>query len=570
MVELAQRTCQHWLVTVALRAQLKGAEQLDCSSETAIGEAWRRTAGACNVTDSGLARIVADDFGLPVADFDSIDPAVITCVPEALARRCLAFPLQRDGPNLVVATSNPLDLEAEHLLEFASGRATAFAISPPAVLRDVIDTRYSPEHLIESLLARVDPKTTEAVRFIEDHQCEELTLEDATAGPVVKLTNQILRDAVRQRASDIHIQPDPAGATVRFRVDGVVRHYLDMPMPVLRRIVSRLKILSGLRVTQRLKPQDGKARIAVAGRRYDLRIATLPSRDAEKATIRILDPEGFRGLNDLEMPPTQLHRVEHLLNRREGMVVISGPTGSGKTTTLYARLRELADGPVNIMTAEDPIEYDLPGMTQIQVDPLHEMTFPSVLRAIMRHDPDIILVGEIRDTETARVAVQAGMTGHQVLTTMHTNYAAGIPAALVDLGVDRSAVAESFNGALAQRLLRRVCRECCETVTGGFTPEEARLAAVYDIAPIVRTTGCDACCHTGYRGRIPVAEILHVDPHIKELIYVGAHSLEIEQAAVLGGMRLIHDVAIERVRAGDTTLQEIDRVFGNPSSKRLR
>jgi len=272
-----------------------------------------------------------------------------------------------------------------------------------------------------------------------DEQAPELVAaRDLESAPVVKLTGLILTDAVRGGASDVHLEPGREGGLVRFRIDGVLRTHMTLPMPALNRVVSRIKVMGKMDIADRLRPQDGRTRIQVDGRTLDLRLSTVPTREAEKAVIRLLDPSNSRGLEDLQIPASELARFRQLLLHRNGIVVVTGPTGSGKTTTLYAALKQVATGEVNVMTVEDPIEYELPGTTQIQVEPRRGVTFASALRSILRQDPNVIFIGEIRDLETAEIAVQAALTGHLVLATIHANDAVGAIARFVDLGLDHA------------------------------------------------------------------------------------------------------------------------------------
>jgi Tfp pilus assembly pilus retraction ATPase PilT/CheY-like chemotaxis protein len=333
-------------------------------------------------------------------------------------------------------------------------------------------------------------------------------------------------------------------------------------MAALNRVVSRIKILGKLDIADRLRPQDGRTRIEVDGRTYDLRLATVPTREAEKVVVRILDPEGSKTLEALSVPEPELSRLRHLLSHRDGIVVVTGPTGSGKTTTLYAALREISTGEVNIMTVEDPVEYELKGITQIQVEPKRGVTFASALRALLRQDPDVIFVGEIRDLETAEIAVQASMTGHLVLATLHTNDAVGVVPRLTDLGLDRASIAATLRGALAQRLLRRVCNHCVAPREGPLTPEELRLATNYQVEPAVRTAGCKRCGQTGYRGRLPIVEVFTASPELEDLIAHGGSPAEMLRAVTSTGMRPMREVALDLVRAGTTSLQEVERVLG--------
>ncbi len=411
-------------------------------------------------------------------------------------------------------------------------------------------------------MSHVQTELAESVRVLESSAPEDVTAGETERAPVVKLTNLILHDAIASGASDIHIEPELQGGCVRMRVDGVLRNYLKMPRPILNRVVSRVKVLGGMDIADRLRPHSGRTRISVGSASYDLRISTVPTRDTEKAVVRVLSPEGSHGLEELSLPGTDLDKVRHLISQRDGIVIVTGPTGSGKTTTLYGTIRELAaSGQINIMTVEDPVEYELAGVTQIQVAPRRGVTFASALRAILRQDPDVILVGEIRDLETAGIAVQASVTGHLVLATLHTNDAIGVIPRLSALGLHPSAVAGAFRGALAQRLVRQVCSHCCEKVDS-LTPREQRLADRYDVRPTVRAHGCDHCGRTGYRGRLPVIEIVVKTAELEELIGSGATALELGKAAREGGARPMVSMGLDRVAEGLTTLEEVERVLG--------
>jgi Tfp pilus assembly pilus retraction ATPase PilT len=295
----------------------------------------------------------------------------------------------------------------------------------------------------------------------------------------------------------------------------------------------------------------------------DLRISTVNTRDAEKAVIRILRPENTKRLDEIGITPRELARLRQLLDCRDGICIVTGPTGSGKTTTLYSAIKEIANGEVNISTVEDPVEYELPGITQIQVDTKRGVTFANSLRALLRQDPDVIFVGEIRDEETAHIAAQAAMTGHLVLATLHTNDAMSSVARLLDLGLDRQTIAACLRGALAQRLLRRVCPDCAQPVIGALTEEEEVLAARYGVQPLSRAAGCKRCANSGYRGRLPLIEVAVITPTIADMIVAGATAQALQRAAVAQGMALMREVAIARVRRGETTLQEVERVIGD-------
>jgi type II secretory ATPase GspE/PulE/Tfp pilus assembly ATPase PilB-like protein len=552
---------RHWLSGVAKSAGIKEADKLQTPGSVPIDEAWAAVADAGRLTDEALCRLVASHYRLNVADLESADPALASRIPERIARKYGVLPLREENGQLVIATSDPNDHDAEQALRFASRKRPIFEIASPGALKTLFNARYSSDRVVEMLLGTVDADTSD-VRVVEYSGPESVGDDEVDAAPIIKLTNVILVDAVREGASDIHLEPSGGGGVVRMRVDGVLRHHMQVPLPVLNRVVSRIKIMSELDIADRLRPQDGRTRILVDGRVHDLRISTVPTRQTEKAVIRILHPEGNRTLEDLQMPVLETQQLRRLLGYREGITVVTGPTGSGKTTTLYAALREVATGEVNVMSVEEPVEYELPAVTQIQVDMDRGVTFATALRAILRQDPDIIFVGEIRDSETAEIAVHASMTGHLVLATLHTNDAVSSVTRLQQLGLEPASIASTLRGAVAQRLMRRVCTQCAQTVGSDITHEESRLATLYAVEPLVRPRGCKRCAQTGYRGRLPVAEVMTIDPTLREMIQDRTSFIELYRAAVAGSMRPMLKVALERVRAGQTTLQEVERVLG--------
>ncbi len=521
--------------------------------------------GACDATglsQDALAGHVADYFRLKVATLDAAETPAIKLVPEKIARQYSIFPLKENDRHLTVATSDPTNFAAEQALGFISGRKAVFEVAPPPFILDAINGAYSADGVIESLLSRVDEAIADSVSVVREQESKNVSEAEAESAPVIKLTNLILRDAAINGASDVHIEPGASGGTVRFRIDGVLRNYMQLPLPALIRVVSRIKIMGNLDIADRWRPQDGRTRVMVDSRPYDIRISTVPTREAEKVVLRILKGGQAAKLSEIGLPPWELGRLRQLLSNRDGIVCVTGPTGSGKTTTLYAAIRELATGEVNIMTVEDPVEYELPGITQIQVQPKRGVTFASALRAILRQDPDVILVGEIRDQETAEVAVQAATTGHLVLATLHTNDAVSVIARLLDIGLDSASIAATLRGALAQRLVRKVCDECGEPIRGEMTQNEIRLAKLYNIRPPMRSVGCRRCAETGYRGRMPVQEVFVMNTAIADLVTSDASHSELYNAAISSGMRPLQQVGIERVRSGDTTLEEMERVLG--------
>jgi len=553
----------HWLLAIARSGGLFAGADPVVDAALPLADAWRAVASAAGVSDEKLTEVVAKRWRLPVADIKSGQERATALVPERLARSRHVYALRETDQRITIATSDPTDMEAEQLVGFSAGRRVDFEVASPDAIQEAIDARYAPDSAVERLLTRVGAEIANAVTIMEEEVAPKTVIAaDVETGPVIKLANVILADAVRGRASDIHLEPSADGGRVRFRIDGVLQTYTTLAVSILNRVVSRLKIMGKMDIADRLRPQDGRARIRVDGREIDLRISTVPTRDSEKAVLRLLDPSKSLKLEDLSLTSAELAPLRALLGRRDGIVVVTGPTGSGKTTLLYAALREMPTGDLNIMTVEDPVEYELAGLTQIQVEPKRDVTFATALKSILRQDPDVIFIGEIRDAETAGIAVQASLTGHLVLASLHTNDAVGAVARFVDLGVDRSAIASTLRGATAQRLIRRVCAKCAQPVTGALSDEEVHLAARYGVRPVVRAVGCAACGHSGYYGRIPLLEIMQASAALEEAILAGAPASRLQAIAVESGMRPLRDAAVERVRNGETTLEEVDRELG--------
>ena len=553
----------HWLASAAARAGMKGADALSIPGDISLIDSWEIASRTLGVSSPELASSLAPTFGLAEADFETADSRALSLLPERIARKYHVFPLREDDRHLVVATSDPTNIEVEHAIGFAAGRRPIFELASPSAIEDALFSAYSSDRAMDQLLSGVEEQVADAVRVVEQHEPEAVGAAEVESAPVVKLTNLILRDAVAMMASDIHIEPGAKGGTVRFRVDGVMQQYMHLPMVALNRVVSRIKVLGKLDIADRMRPQDGRSRISIEGRFVDLRISTVATRDAEKAVIRILRPENTRKLDEVGITPRELARLRQLLACRDGIVIVTGPTGSGKTTTLYSAIREIATGQLNISTVEDPVEYEMAGITQIQVDPKRGVTFANSLRALLRQDPDVIFVGEIRDNETAHIAAQAAMTGHLVLATLHTNDAMSTITRLEDLGLDRQTIATTLRGTLAQRLIRRVCPDCAQPLIGSLTEEEESLGARYGVLPLSRAVGCKRCGNTGYRGRLPLIEVAVITPALADMIAGGATAHALQRSAVAQGMAPMREVAIARVRRGETTLQEVERVIGD-------
>jgi type IV pilus assembly protein PilB len=556
----------HWLINAVKADGLAADDHLlaDLSTEGGCEEVWGQLARRLDVGERRIAEAVAAAFRTGVADLGQAQPTAVKLLPASVARKFTVFPLEDRNRRLVVATANPFDPDAEREVAFASGRHAEFVVAPPGEILEAIDLAYAPDRAVKGVLDRMGIFDDVDLEILDDDPDPEPETDlDLLSGPAVKLANAVLSDAIGRGASDIHIQPTVTGGMIRFRVDGVLTTVVQFPEPVLNRLISRLKIMGKMDIADRIRPQDGRAQIAQGGARYDLRISSVPVRGHEKMVIRILDPNQVRGLDETSLPDDDLARLRALLNVRNGIFVVTGPTGSGKTTTLYGALREIATEEVNIMTVEDPVEYELPGLAQIQVSQKKGVTFASALRAILRQDPDVIFIGEIRDEETAHIAAQAALTGHLVLATVHANDAVGSIRRFRDLGLDHSTVAQTLRGALAQRLVRRLCPACAEPTRGVLSREEQALADLYDVVPEMRAVGCPTCLDVGYLGRLPIAEIMGMSAAMEGMVVQESTPTAVQRQAVDDGMRPLLEAGLNRVRQGLTTLEEIRRVLGD-------
>lgn len=551
---------QHWLVKAAVDIGIVQPQQLSATATARAAVVWDEIERVSGVGETELVARIAQRLRLKVAALEP-DPHALRVVPEKIALQHVVLPLRESNARLVVATADPMDFSAEQALSFASGRTVEFELAGPRSLERLLRESYSVDS-VDALVAGLDDSLADAVVAVQDERMANITAQDVEARPIVKLTNLILSDAVRDRASDIHIQPVSTIGVVRFRVDGVMRTVMQLPLNAVGRVISRIKVLSMMDIADRVRPQDGRSRLQIKGSEYDLRVSTVPVSGGEKAVIRILSPVSGTKVADLGLARHELDRVEKLLRLRDGIIAVTGPTGSGKTTTLYSALRQLATGETNIVTVEDPIEYRLPGVSQTQADTKRGVTFASALRAMLRQDPDVILIGEMRDADTASIGLQAAMTGHLVLATLHTNDAIGTIPRLVDLGIDRGALADTLRGALAQRLLRRLCRACAAPTNGQLNEKERQLAERFGVTPTLRANGCDECGQIGYRGRLPVIEVMMMTAQLQDLISSGASTADLHRAAVAGGMRPMVQVALDHVKSGLTTLEEVERVLG--------
>jgi type II secretory ATPase GspE/PulE/Tfp pilus assembly ATPase PilB-like protein/CheY-like chemotaxis protein len=526
---------------------------------------WETAARRGFISDDEILTALASRFHMKIANLSLATPQAREHVPEALARKYRIIPLTITDSALEIATADPHDLDCERTLAFATGRTVKMSLAAPTKITERLDELYRPENVVSKILENVSANyDIQAIADVQAQDDMELGNEKASSErPIIRLVDHIFAEGITSRASDIHLEPEEGGVAVRYRIDGVLRQSMVLPRAAGIPLVSRIKIMSGLDIADRLRPQDGRARVAVNGVPIDLRVSTLPASQGEKVVVRILDTRAtVLSLDGMGLRTDELDRIKRLLEMREGVILVTGPTGSGKTTTLYSALRQIQTRGVNIVTVEDPVDYRLQGVVQVPVHEKAGLTFAAALRSILRQDPDVVLVGEVRDRETAATAVQASLTGHLVLTTLHTIDAASSITRLTDIGVESYKLAAALKGIIAQRLLRRVCPQCREV---WMDPIPDRLRAWIPAGTaLFRAAGCDHCSQTGYRGRMAVVEVLVSNPEVERRISAGESVDRVADAAREGGMRSLWESGVSRVAAGETTIEELLRVLEVP------
>ena len=518
-------------------------------------------------TEEQVLRALAVQLDLPFVeriDAAEVPADLVKQVPINFAKQARALPLGLSGDRVRVAVADPLDTATQDNLSVLLQVPLAPEVAAPAVIVDAINLVYDRtadrhDRLMEDL------ETTEDLESVA-HELEEPAdlLEADDEAPIIRLVNSLLFRAVKERASDIHINPEEKDISVRFRIDGVLREVIRPPKRFQASIASRIKIMGGLNIAEKRLPQDGRIRIKIAGRDVDVRLSTVPTAHGERIVMRLLDKSAvLLDLAELGFEDWQLAMMDQLVTRSHGIVLVTGPTGSGKTTTLYGALAKINRPDLNILTVEDPVEIQLKGVGQVQVNPKIELTFANGLRSFLRQDPDVIMVGEIRDLETAEIAIQASLTGHLVLSTIHTNDAAGAIPRLADMGVQPFLVASSLVGVLAQRLVRVLCPACKE----GYEPSREELEQA-SITPeilakagnprlLYRAAGCPACQRTGFQGRTGIYELMLVDDDVRQLILKNVDSSTIKAKAVEHGMVTLLDHGAYKVACGITTAAEV-------------
>jgi type IV pilus assembly protein PilB len=519
------------------------------------------------VNEKDLTTFLSKQYGIPAVDLAAteIDPEIIKQIPQDVANKYQVIPISRTGSTLVIAMADPSNIFAIDDLKFLTGYNIDSVVASEAAIKDAIEKHYASheeEMLLGDVLTEFDESEMQIVHDEEQVDVNDLkkAVEDA---PVVKLVNLILTDAIKRGASDIHVEPYEKSFRVRYRVDGILSEFMKPPLKLKNAIVSRIKIMSSLDIAERRLPQDGRIKLKMGkDKEMDYRVSVLPTLFGEKVVMRLLDKSNLQlDMTKLGFEEKALKDFKDAIEKPWGMVLVTGPTGSGKTTTLYSALSELNKITDNISTAEDPVEFNLAGINQVQMHEAIGLNFASALRSFLRQDPDIIMVGEIRDFETAEIAVKAALTGHLVLSTLHTNDAPSTVNRLLNMGVEPFLIASAANLILAQRLARKICKDCKQEIHVppqalidiGITPEEAKSFKCF------HGKGCATCGGTGYKGRIALYEVMPLTDNLKELVLNGASSAELKRGAIKEGMKTLRMSGITKLKEDVTTIEEVVR-----------
>jgi len=512
-----------------------------------------------------LMACLSEQLNIPPINLSKfkISKEVIEIIPKTIAKKYSIIPISKMGKTLTIAMLDPLNVFATDDLKSATGYEIDPVIATEKDILNAIDQYYQESFDMKEILKDIDIKESAEKKKVN----LEKLLRETEEAPVVKMVNVVLAQAIKEKASDIHIEPEDKALRIRYRIDGILYERLSPPKKLQAAIISRIKIMSNLDIAERRLPQDGRMRIVLNNREIDFRVSILPIVFGEKAVLRILDKSSLTlDLGKLGFGEKELEIFTESISKPHGMILLTGPTGSGKTTTLYSALSKINSPTKNIITVEDPVEYQLKGINQVQARPDIGLTFAGGLRSILRQDPDIIMVGEIRDLETADIAIKSALTGHLVFSTLHTNDAPGAITRLIDMGIEPFLLSSSLIMVAAQRLMRKICENCKEEVNLQEKSKEnfARIlqepiSKISDLT-IYKGKGCELCNNTGYKGRVAVVEILKIDDSIKQLIMDKATAGEIKETAVKGGMRTLQQGGISLIKNGTTTIEEVLRV----------
>ncbi len=536
-------------------------------------------------TERDVTEARATQLGLPFVDLNLIkpDPKALNLVPQRLCQQHNILPIAVQGNTLLLVVADPSNVLAVDDVRLATGKQVKIGLAAPSAIEDAIAKYYGGGNVTTAPAtvgnggqsgdsAQDVPSLASITDDVQKYSHREAMMEDETAeavkvseeAPIIRVANTIIQQAILQRASDIHVEPVPKGVRIRYRIDGVLHEIMTLPKYIHPPLISRYKIMSDMNIAERRIPQDGRIGIIFRDKEYDLRVSCLPTLLGEKIVMRILDKSSVLiGLNKLGFLPEVQAQLETIITQPNGMILSTGPTGSGKTTTQYSILHRINKMEVNILTVEDPVEYQLPGISQVHVNRKAGLTFATALRAFLRQDPDIIMVGEIRDLETAEIAIEAALTGHLVLSTLHTNDAPSAVTRLVDMGVEPFLIAATVIGVLAQRLARRICNNCKISYEVpahhlrrfGYKPERED-----EMVTLWKGQGCEQCRHTGFSGRIAITELMIMNDEIAELIVRRAPLADIREAARANGMKLLREDGLIKILEGITTPEEVMRV----------
>jgi type IV pilus assembly protein PilB len=524
------------------------------------------------VTEEDIAQALSKQFGYPsinLSKFD-IDEKVLELIKPEMARKHIVMPVHRIGSILTLAMADPSNLFVQEEIRFSTNLRIQAVIAPESSIIESIDKYYGSSTGIEAQkfleeieLGDIDDSSIELVEDEEDYSYEGESDEDA---PAIKLVNLIFQDSVTKGVSDIHFEPYEKVFRVRFRIDGILHEYMTPPMNLKNKVLSRVKLIAGIDIAERRLPQDGriKTKLTVEGKTkaVDMRVSSLPTIHGEKIVIRLLDKDNLMlDLTKLGFEPLSLQRFDKAISEPWGIVLVTGPTGSGKTNTLYSAISKLNSEEVNILTAENPVEFNLFGINQVNIKEAIGLTFPAALRSFLRQDPNIILVGEVRDFETADIAIKAALTGHLVLSTLHTNDAPSTIARLINMGIEPFLVSSAVRLVVAQRLVRRLCNQCKKPaktpvqtlIDIGLSPEDAKSSKIFE------PDGCEKCSSTGYKGRLGLFEVMEIDDELREQVMIGASTSELRQKAKEKGMLTLRMSGLEKIKTGQTSIDEVVR-----------
>lgn len=524
------------------------------------------------VKEDDITQLLSEQYGVPSINLRhfEIDESVINLIPSEVSQKYLVLPVNRTGATLTIAMADPTNVFAMDDIKFMTGYNVEPVVASEIAIREAIEKYYGSQHALElkKVMDEMAEAESEALEVLEEEEEVDLNQLEALSeeAPVVKLVNIILTDSIKKSASDIHIEPYEKDFRVRFRIDGVLYEIMHPPMKLRDAITSRIKIMAKLDISEKRLPQDGRIKIKMklAGKtkEMDYRVSVLPTLFGEKIVLRLLDKDNLMlDMTGLGFEVESLAKFERQILKPYGMVLVTGPTGSGKTNTLYSSMHRVNTPETNIMTAEDPVEFNLHGINQVQMKEAIGLNFAAALRSFLRQDPNIVLVGEIRDFETAEIAVKAALTGHLVLSTLHTNDAPSTINRLMNMGIEPFLVATSVNLICAQRLVRRICKECKEQIQMptqalidvGYTEEQAPQVRLY------KGHGCGSCNNTGYRGRVGLYEVMEMSDQVRELILSGASALELRRQALDEGMISLRHSGLRKIQDGATTVEEVVR-----------